>query len=213
VDIRGQLRLLLSNRRSPEARAIFEVLMRYTHKRVAAVSRHSAGSLSRTVQEEVVSEVILQLMQGSMAAFRGETLPELLGFVRTIADRTTWRTIRRRDRERSLLQTEAVDLIEEWSARLPAPDANGERVTTSPLPDADCNYLVDLLKAGSKAELARRAGVSRAAVTQRVQRIRGRVLELAAQDRIQHDVWLTQVARRVVAEERPDPPPDASGGC
>ncbi len=201
VDVRRQLRLLLANRRSPEARALFDRLTRYTHRRVALVSRQASGSLSPTEQEEVVAEVLLQLMQGSLAAFRGETVPELLGFVRTIADRTTWRTIRRRDRERSLLQTEAVDLVEDWNARLPAPDAQSERVARSPLTESDQAYLIELLQAGSKAELARRAGVSRAAVTQRVQRIHSRVRELATQDRIQHEVWLEQAARRVVAEE------------
>jgi hypothetical protein len=166
VDVRRQLRLLLANRRSPEARALFDRLTRYTHRRVALVSRQASGSLSPTEQEEVVAEVLLQLMQGSLAAFRGETVPELLGFV-----------------------------------RLPAPDAQSERVARSPLTESDQAYLIELLQAGSKAELARRAGVSRAAVTQRVQRIHSRVRELATQDRIQHEVWLEQAARRVVAEE------------
>lgn len=204
VDVRRQLRLLLADRRSPEARALFELLTRYAHRRIATVSRHASGALSQTEQEEVVAEVLLQLMQGSLAAFRGETVPELLGFVRTIADRTAWRTIRRRDRESALLRNEAVDIVEDWNARLPSPDSQTERVATSPLSDADQDYLVQLLQAGSKAELARRAGVSRAAVTQRVQRIRGRVRDLAANDRMQHEVWLTQAARRVVAEELPE---------
>ena len=201
VDVRRQVRLLLANRRSSEAAALFEMLSRYAHRRVGAVSRHCGGALAAAEQEEVVADVLLQLLQGSLATFRGETIPELLGFVRTVADRTTWRVIRRRDRERTLLQSEAVELVEDWSARLPAPDANSERVARSPLSEADQKYLVCLLEAGSKAELARRAGVSRAAVTQRVQRIRNRVADLASDARIQHEVWLTQAARRVVVEE------------
>ena len=201
IDVRKCVRLLLANRRSMEAMELFKGLTRYTHRRVASVSRHCGGALSPSEQEEVVADVLLQLLQGSLAAFRGETVPELFGFVRTIADRTTWRTIRRRDRERMLLQNEATDVVEDWSARLPAPDLNGERIASSPLSPSDQEYLLSLLRAGSKAELARRAGVSRAAVTQRVQRIRNRVAELDSDARIQHEVWLSQTARRVVAEE------------
>lgn len=198
-DIRRQLRLLLADRRSPEARALFEVLTRYAHKRVAMVSRHCGGALSEAEQEEAVGEVLLQLMQGSLAAFRGDSLPELLGFVRTIADRTTWRVVRRRDRERALIHADA-ELVEDWNAAMPRPDAHLETVPDSPLPEADQAYLVDLLRAGSKAELARRAGVSRAAVTQRVQRIRGRIDELAPHARMAHEVWLSQAARRAIED-------------
>ena len=200
MDLRRQLRQLLADRRSPQARALFEVLCRYTHKRVAIVSRHCGGALVEAEQEEAVAEVLLQLMQGSLVTFRGETLPELLGFVRTIADRTTWRIIRRRDRERSLIQGEAA-LVEDWNAALPRPDAHIETVPNSPLPEVDQAYLLELLQAGSKAELARRAGVSRAAVTQRVQRIRARISELPAMARLAHDVWLNQAARHVVETE------------
>lgn len=194
--------MLLANRRSSEARELFELLTRYTHRRVASVNRHCGGALASSEQEEVVADALLQLLQGSLATFRGETVPELLGFVRTVADRTTWRTIRRRDRERALLQKEATTLVEEWNARLPAPDSKGERVIDSPLAQSDQAYLVQLLEAGSKAELARRAGVSRAAVTQRVQRIRNRVAELTRNEQMQHEVWLSQAARRVVLAER-----------
>lgn len=200
VDLRKQLRLLLSDRHSLGAKAMFEVLSRYTHRRVSVVSRHCGNALGDSEQEEVVGEVLLQLMQGSLASFRGETLPELLGFVRTIADRTAWRLIRRRDRERSLLQSDGR-IVEEWTASLPRPDAHIEVVPDSPLPDADQDYLIRLLEAGSKAEYARRSGVSRAAVTQRVQRIRHRISELPAMDRMAHDVWLNQAARRVLETE------------
>ena len=80
-DLRRQLRLLVSDRHSSEARALFEVLCRYVHRRVSIVSRHCGNALAESEQEEAVGDVLLQLMQGSLAAFRGETLPELLGFV------------------------------------------------------------------------------------------------------------------------------------
>ncbi|MEQ1567265.1 MAG: hypothetical protein ABMA64_16610 [Myxococcota bacterium] len=200
VDFRRQLRLLVSDRHSGEARALFEVLTRYSHRRVSVVSRHCGNALSEGEQEEAVGEVLLQLMQGSLAAFRGATLPELLGFVRTITDRTTWRTIRRRDRERNLLQADG-DLVEDWTASLPRPDSHLETVPDSPLPEADQAYLCDLLRAGSKAEFARRTGVSRAAVTQRVQRIRSRISELPPMARMAHEVWLNQRARHVIDTE------------
>lgn len=199
-DLRKQLRLLVSNRHSSEAKALFEVLCRYVHRRVSIVSRHCGNALAESEQEEAVGDVLLQLMQASLAAFRGETLPELLGFVRTITDRTTWRIVRRRDRERALLQT-VNGLVDDWTASVPRPDALVEVVPDSPLPHADQAYLVELLRAGSKAELARKNGVSRAAVTQRVQRIQTRVAELSAMARSTHEVWLTQAARRVVETE------------
>lgn len=200
VDLRPQLRMLLTDRHSGAARELFASLVGYTERRVAIVSRHCGNTLAESERDEVVGEVLLQLMSGSLASFRGETLPELLGFVRTIADRTTWRAIRRRDRERSLLQADG-DLVEEWNASLPRPDAHIEVAPQSPLPESDQRYLLELLKAGSKAELARRAGVSRAAVTQRVQRIRNRVAELPAGERMAHEVWLQLAARRTVETE------------
>lgn len=202
-DLRRQLRALLCDRGSAEARGLFEVLSRYAHRRVAIVSRHCGQALSESEQEEVVGEILLQLMQGSLATFRGETLPELLGFVRTISDRTTWRTVRRRDRERALLQTDG-EIIEDWTASMPRPDAHLEVRSHSPLPDVDQTYLRALLEAGSKAEYARRSGVSRAAVTQRVQRICSRIAELPAMDRMAHEVWLNQAARSVIESERMD---------
>jgi hypothetical protein len=199
-ELRKQLRLLVSNRRSSEARALFEVLCRYVHRRVSIVSRRCGNALAESEQEEAVGDVLLQLMQGSLAAFRGETLPELLGFVRTITDRTTWRIVRRRDRERMLIQAES-GLVEDWTASFPRPDANVEVIPDSPLPAADQDYLMELLRAGSKAELARKNNVSRAAVTQRVQRIQTRVAELTAISRSTHEVWLNQAARHVVETE------------
>ena len=188
--------MLLSDRHAPEARALFEVLMRYIHNRVRHATRSRVGRISAAEKEELVSDVLLQLMRGSLAAFRGETLPELLGFVRTITDRTVWRALRSSDRDQ--IVTYELDDERVASSEL-GPDA--EFVGDSPLPDTDQAYLMQLLQAGSKAEFARRSGVSRAAVTQRVQRIRTRVAALAANDRMAHEVWLKQSARTVLEEE------------
>lgn len=200
-ELQPQLRLLLADRASPEAAAFFQLLMKYVHKRTVAVSRHCGNALAASEQEEVVAEVLLQLMQGSLASFRGQSIPELYGFVRTIADRTTWRVIRRKERERRALEGEGADAVEGWQGTLPRPDADAERVADSPLSDADQDYLRQLLAAGSKAELARRAGVSRAAVTQRVQRIRKRVAELGPQERSSHEVWLERAAREALMSQ------------
>jgi DNA-directed RNA polymerase specialized sigma24 family protein len=194
-ELQPQLRLVLADRTSPEAAAFFQLLMAYVHKRTIAVSRHCGNALTDSEQEEVVADVLLQLMQGSLAAFRGQSVPELYGFVRTIADRTTWRVIRRKERELRALEGEGADAVEGWQGTMPRPDADAERVAESPLSEADQDYLVQLLVAGSKAELARRAGVSRAAVTQRVQRIRARIAELAPKERSSHEVWLERAAR------------------
>lgn len=196
-DIRRELRLLLADRSAPEARAMFEVLLRYIHNRVRHTTRSRQGRITPNVREELASDVLVQLMRGSLAAFRGETLPELLGFVRTVTDRTVWRAIRSSDREQ-MVDFEFDD--ERVAGPIGGPH-HAEFVGDSPLPSRDQEYLMELLQAGSKAELARRAGVSRAAVTQRVQRIRTRVDSLAANDKMAHEVWLHQAARSVLEEE------------
>lgn len=202
-ELQPQLRLLLADRRSPEAAALFQLLMKYVHKRTVMVSRHCGNALTPCEQEEVVSDVIVQLMQGTLASFRGNSVPELYGFVRTIADRTTWRVIRRKERERDTLRGEAAEAVEGWQGAIPRPDADAERSPDSPLNDRDQVYLRELLSAGSKAELARRAGVSRAAVTQRVQRIRARIAELAPGARSAHEVWLERAAREALLDDGP----------
>jgi DNA-directed RNA polymerase specialized sigma24 family protein len=175
--------------------------MRFSHRRVAQVSRSCGGKLSRSECEELVSEIIVQLVRGGLARFRGHSMPELYGFVRTIADRCTWKAVRKVERERAMLRNLRDGDIERWTSVPPRPDAGVELQPTSPLDQRDQDYLMDLLAAGSKAELARRSSVSRAAVTQRVQRIRKRVDELAAMERMAHDVWMKHAARSVLAME------------
>jgi len=200
-DLQRKLRLLIADRHSPQAAQFFQLLMRYVHKRTVSVSRHCGNALTASEQEEVVADVLLQLMQGALPAFRGHTVPELYAFVRTISDRTTWRVIRRKEREADTLQGEGAEVVEGWMSSLPRPDAEAERVADSPLSDKDQGYLRQLLRAGSKAELARQCGVSRAAVTQRVQRIKLRVAELGYQERMAHEVWMSRAAREVLLED------------
>jgi len=177
---------------------MFQTLMKYIHKRVMTVSRRCGGRLSPVRREEIVADVLLQLMQGSLARFRGDSLPELLAFVRVIADRCTWRVIQKLEKERKALNGVGSEEIKDWNHRPSAPDEHLEVVAESPLSEGDQNYLKSLLAAGTKAEFARVAGVSRAAVTQRVQRIRARIDALAAQERMAHDVWMKQSARAVL---------------
>ena len=177
---------------------MFQTLMKYIDKRVVTVSRRCGGRLANSGREEIVAEVLLQLMQGSLARFRGDSLPELLGFVRVIADRCTWRVIQRSEKEARALKGVGSEEIRDWNHKPAAPDQHLEVVAESPLSENDQEYLKALLGAGTKAEFARVTGVSRAAVTQRVQRIRARIDELANQERMSHDVWMTQAAREVL---------------
>src|SRR5690606_27207569 len=115
---RRQLRYLLADRASPEAAALFQLLLKYVHRRVYNVSRVCGNALTDTQQEEIASEVLLQLMQGALARFRGESMAELYAFARTIADRSAWRAIRRTERERNLLQGAGADIVEGWNAQV-----------------------------------------------------------------------------------------------
>lgn len=200
-----RLRNIVADRHSPEAAAFYQLLLKYVHRRVITVARTCGGRLSESRQEELAADVLLQLMQGALARFRGDSMAELYGFVRTIADRSTWRAIRRMERERDLLRNAGTELLEDWSAPESRPDRHLELVPDSPLSETDQEYLRNLLLAGSKAELARQAGVSRAAVTQRVQRIRARIEALAPGQRMAHEVWLCQAARDVLEAEDSHP--------
>lgn len=196
---REQLARISANRHSPEASALYKVLFEYITKRVRR--KASSGRLSNGEQEEVVSDVLLTLMKGSLASFRGGSLPELLAFVRTISDRSVWRVVRKRERERVALETAGVEGMDRWTGAPPKPTDSVEVLGETPLSEVDQAYLVELLRAGSKAEYARRAGVSRAAVTQRVKRISARIEALSAQDKVAHQVWLEQRASAVLAYE------------
>ncbi|MEZ4323282.1 MAG: hypothetical protein R3F61_37810 [Myxococcota bacterium] len=198
-EFREQLARISANRHSPEAAALYQVLFDYVVRRVRRTG--ASARLGNSEQEEIVGEVLLQLMKGSLASFRGGSLPELLAFVRTISDRAVWRVVRTHERERVALETAGVDGMDRWTGEAPVSADAVEVLGESPLEEKDQVYLLELLRAGSKAEYARRSGVSRAAVTQRVKRIRDRIDSLSRGDQMAHEVWLQQQARAVAAFE------------
>lgn len=198
---RRRLRGLVADRRSPEARALLDELLRYTRARVNRLAARQRSGLASQEVDEIVATVLLDLLRGGLASFRGDSLPELIAFTRTIADRTTWRFLRRAQRERDALDQAGADGLAPVGAHaFSAPDAHVEPMVQSPLTEPDVVYLQALLRAGSKAELARHAGVSRAAVTQRVQRIVERVGALSDDQLARHVVWLRQEATRSLDE-------------
>jgi DNA-directed RNA polymerase specialized sigma24 family protein len=194
---RERLALVAANRHSPEAAALYKLLFDYCSKRVVRISHRSR--LSTSEQDEVVGDVLLMLMKGSLASFRGGSLPELLAFVRTITDRATWKVVRSRERERAAMEEADLDDMRSWTGAAPSPADALDLDVDSPLEPKDQQYLLDLLRAGTKAELARRCGVSRAAVTQRVRRILARVEALEPGAQLAHEVWLEHQARVAVS--------------
>jgi len=198
ADLHEQLRQLTADRHSPEARALYATLAGYVERRVNGVARYAAPDLlSACEREEIVADVLFQLIAGSLAQFRGQSIGELTAFVRTITDRSLWRRARRKIRERDTLDEMRPD-IEAWSSPSLRPDDLVKIVPDLPLSDEDEAYLRALIEAGSKAELARQRSLSRAAVTQRVQRIRSRIDRLEPQQKLAVDAWLQQAAREAL---------------
>lgn len=194
---REQLARVVADRHSPEAAALYHQLFEYARKRVIRISHRS--KLSTSEQEEVVGDVLLMLMKGSLASFRGGSLPELFGFVRTITDRATWKVVRGRERERAAMEAADLEDMKSWTGAAPKAADLLDLGVDSPLDAKDQQYLTDLLRAGTKAELARKFGVSRAAVTQRVRRILTRVETLDMGGRQAHEAWLNRQARIAVS--------------
>lgn len=196
------IRRALANRHSPEAAEIFKNLLGFVERRVGYLARtRCRGLIEDADLEEVIGEVLYQLMEGGLGRFRGETIGELNAYVRTIADRTTLRRAQRRLRERDTVADLAVEDDTNWQPTAEArPDDAVDWEPNSPLDVDDQAYLADLIYAGSKAELARRRGVSRAAVTQRVSRILTRVDALGDKDRSAHDAWMHRVANNALWE-------------
>jgi DNA-directed RNA polymerase specialized sigma24 family protein len=199
-DFQDRLRRVLANRHSPEAAAFYKTLLEYIDKRVAKVSRvRCRGLLTESEREEVVADVLLVLMSRSLSSFRGGTMPELIAFVRTICDRTLWRAAGARIKERKVVEALTPHPVgHRRMLRSNSSDGFVELTPSSPLASSDQAYLVALLESGSKANHARACGVSRAAVTQRIQRIRARIAELPDPERMAHDVWITQRAREAL---------------
>lgn len=200
-DVRPGLEALLADRNSEEARALFLRLAGYIEGRVGRVTGgRYRDLLGNADQEEVTGEVLFELMNGALAGFRGGCLGELLAYVRRITDRCVWRAAQRRIRERNALDGELADTVAAWNAEMPSPDALVRFVPACPLSTEDETYLRQLLAAGSRAEMARQANVSRAAVTQRVQRIRRRISALPAREQSAAEAWMRQAAREAEAQ-------------
>ena len=73
-DFQHQLRDVIARRDSEEARALQLLLMARIDRRVMGVlRRRTHGVVTDAEREELVGEVMLQLLRGSLAAFRGHT--------------------------------------------------------------------------------------------------------------------------------------------
>jgi DNA-directed RNA polymerase specialized sigma24 family protein len=203
-DIRVALEQLLANRHTPEARGMYMTLARYTHRRVDVTSgRRYSDILSRVDREEIVGEVILQLMSGALARFKGNSVAELLGFVRTIADRMVGHAARKRIRERNTLAGEMGDEVRSWMGKETAPDHSVRMNQICPLTEEDAAYLTALFGAGSRADLARDRGISRAAVTQRLNRIRNRIDAMPPKHKSHARNWVEDLALRSEQSKAP----------
>ena len=201
TELTYQLQDLLADRHTPESRALFELLLRYVNRRVrSAAWRCCRGVFGESQLDEIVSDVLLQLMTGSLARFRGETIGELLAFVRTVSDRSLWRAARKVQRERDAIREDERS-IRTWNAEIAGPDELVHLVPDSPLSPEDETYLRGLLAAGSKVAYAREQGVSRAAVTQRVKRIQNRISKLADREQDAVDAWLHHAAHEVLGPQ------------
>ena len=84
-DFRDMLGRVLANRHSPEAGAFYRTLLEYIHRRVSMRARMRwRGLLTDSEVEEIVADVLLALMTRSLSSFHGDSMPELIGYVRTI---------------------------------------------------------------------------------------------------------------------------------
>lgn len=201
-DFQHQLQQLLANRKSPEARAFYLSILRYVERRTHSLWRQRYRDLlSQTDLEEVVADVGMRLMTGALMRFRGHTPAELYAYVRTITDRSLGRVVRKRLRERSVMNEISVDQASELLGRLPSPDGGAEIAASCPLSQRDQDYLLRLMASGSKAEYARQHNQSRAAVTRMVQRIQSRIEALSQDQRVAVDVWMHQQAREVLEQQ------------
>ena len=200
TDLQCQLRSLLADRNSLEARAFYEKILAYAGRRAHGMRRSCYNDLL-TIDEidEAVGEVLRRLITGALASFKGETLNELFAFVRTITDRVVWRVARKKLRERTALEGDAGEMALGWHTASSQREITIEVIPDVPLSETDQEFLRALVAAESKVEYSRRHGVSRAAVTQRVQRIRKRIAQLEPMQQGTVDAWLRIEARRHLA--------------
>lgn len=197
TSIRPALEELLSNRHTIEARGLYTTLARYAHRRVERTARRRYNDvLSAPDREELVAEVLYQLMSGALARFQGHSTGELLAFVRTISDRHVNHAAHRRIRERDTLAGEMGDTVRGWVGKEPTPEESIRLVPDCPLSKDDEDYLIALFRSGSRADLARDRGISRAAVTQRLTRIKSRIDSLPHTGKSDAEVWIEELANR-----------------
>jgi hypothetical protein len=196
-NIRIALDQLLANRHTGEARALYTTLARYAHRRVENIARRRYSDvLAAPDREELVAEVLYQLVSGALARFQGHTTGELLAFVRTISDRHVNHAAHKRIRERNTLAGEVGDTVRGWISREPSPEEIVRLDVDCPLSDEDALYLTALFVSGSRADLARDKGISRAAVTQRITRIKTRIDALPNRKQSDAKVWIEELAHR-----------------
>ena len=197
TNIRPALEQLLCNRHTPEARGLYTTLARYAHRRVETIARRRFSDvLGAPDREELVADVLLQLMSGALARFQGSTVAELLAFVRTISDRLVGHSAFKKIRERDTLAGEVGDHVREWISVEQRPDEAVRLVPNCPLTQEDADYLEALFTSGSRADLARDMGISRAAVTQRISRIKNRIESLPLLKRSAAKAWIEDLAIR-----------------
>jgi hypothetical protein len=193
ASLQDDIAAILSGAQTAPSRAlcvlIVEVIRKRSHYRSCCRYR---DLISTDDLEDLNSEIMLVLLNGTLQAFRGRSQGELICFLRTIVDRHLWRLAQRRIRERELLNTETKALVESWSGTFMTPDQALVAIPESPLPEADTSYLLGLIQAGSQAAYARQQAVSRAAVTQRIKRIRKRVQALGEADQTTVHAWMCQ---------------------
>lgn len=192
------LRRVIADRHSPEARSFYQQILQYVEGRVKAVWRRGcADVISAQEVEEIMSEVMVSLMNGGLVRFRGETLGELLAYVRTVTDRTLIHSTRRRLRERAVLQENARELAA--NPPMVDPEEIVRQTADNPLSDKDQAYLLQILEAGGMAAYARAHDQSRAAVTLRVQRIRSRIEAMSSRDQAAVESWLRLAVDRAAS--------------
>jgi hypothetical protein len=204
------LRALLADRTAPETRALCLSLAPSIHQRIASHIQHRYPDLlAAPDEEELVEEVLMELLTNGLRNFRGGTVPELVAYVRRIADCAVWKRATRRRRERDALAGEVGEIVRSWSSAAPEVEESLRHLPACPLSSTDEAYLLELLRAGSRADFARRQGVSRAAVTQRVQRIRDRIEALSPLDRASAEAWLLHAADVAIRQRAEQTPIDA----
>ena len=198
AGLRVALAALLAGAATPAAAALYTTLHQSIRRRVSYCARHRYGDLlTRADQEDLVSEIACRLVFGALHIFRGTTDKELRAFVRTVTDRQIWRLVQQKLRERRMLKEHGPQAARDWSGAVPAPESALIAIPASPLSPTDTAYLLGLVAAGSQAAYARELQVSRAAVTQRLHRIRRRIAALTETERDTAQSWMRQnLARR-----------------